>query len=78
MSTYNDRAREAKAIDLEAIIVEQGNHHICLHNNAIVGEARRGALAALARKRGVARITASEDTWALVLRFLTDRFGART
>jgi hypothetical protein len=78
VNRYADKAaREAKATDLEQIIVEAGNHLICLHNKAIIGDARREALATLSRRRGK-RVTASEDTWTLVLTYLTDRFGART
>lgn len=77
MTRWADKAaREAKATDLEQLIVEAGNHLICLHNKAIVADVRKEALAGLSRKRGK-RVTASEDTWTLVLTYLTDRFGAR-
>jgi hypothetical protein len=70
-------AREAKATDLEQIIVNAGNHHVTLRDGAVCDEVRRCALAELSRRRGK-RVTASEETWTLVVTFLRDRFGART
>lgn len=68
-AAYSRAQREAKATDLEQIVVEAG----CVEPDDLTEQVKAAALAVLAERRGKTRETASEDTWALVRHFLAGR-----